>query len=283
MKLTWCTDTHLDFLEGQDGSRAESGFIAPLSQVNCDGFFFTGDVSSAGFLLRHLRILDSRLRRPVYFVLGNHDFWGGDFEGVRRQVRSLCSASKNLVYLTDVGHVSLTPRTALVGHDGWYDALHGDPESSGVMMNDWVKISDFFVVSGIMPGIPPWAARPNLGAVVSLSRKAAFAAAEHIREHAAEAAQDHDVVLVATHVPPFLEAHNPEGKSHSDSAVPWYTSKLMGEAILDVAQAYPDVRFEVFCGHTHGGFDCQVAPNVSCHVGESQYGRPGVAGTLQIP
>lgn len=283
MRLAWCTDVHLDHLDSHpELRRPEKEFVRPLSSEDVDGFLFSGDVTCAGSLPRHLDLLDKVLGRPIHFVLGNHDFWGGDFNGVRGAVSGVAGSSSNLNYLTQLGVVPLTDRTALVGHDGWYDALHGDPEESGVLMNDWLHIGDFSLVSGMVRGRPPWANRVELGAVVAIARKTAWAAAEHVREHATTAAAHHDTVIVLTHVPPWVEAHRHDNKSGGD-AMPWYTSKLMGDAIEAVAAANPRVRFEVFCGHTHGQADVQVAHNVFCHVGGAQYGRPGLAGIVTVP
>lgn len=285
-KFAWCTDIHLDFIDGpNETGRVHEEFARPLSNSGVDGVFLTGDISLANDIVRHLRILDSVVDKPIYFVLGNHDFYGGSFERVRGEVVSLCKDSKNLRYLTNERHVSLTENTAVVGHDGWYDAYWGDVARSNIVMTDWHKIEDY--VNAGSTGLP-WArllplANFSIGNIVSISRKASFEAAEHVREVASAAARDHRIVIVLTHVPPFPQVHRHNGKSGSAAAMPWYTSKLMGDALTDVAAANPQTRFEVFCGHTHGQFDDQIEENLFCHVGGAEYGNPRMIGTIQLP
>ena len=79
------------------------------------------------------------LVKPVYFVLGNHDYYGGSIEGTRTVARGL---SGNLRWLHSAGIVQLNRETALVGHEGWYDAQYGDPMGSRVWMSDFDLIED---------------------------------------------------------------------------------------------------------------------------------------------
>lgn len=281
MNLAWCTDIHLDFLEREGGTeRIVNDFTTPLSGVACDGFVISGDISLANDIVRHLRILDEVVKKPVYFVLGNHDFYGGSFDGVRSRVRVLCSTSNNLRYLTGGGVVSLTPSTAIVGDDGWYDALHGDPFRSQFVMTDWFRVSDYLEAGAV--SMSSHGQRPHLGTVVALSRKFAVASANRVLESARVASQSHSTVLVITHVPPWPKVHMHGGEGGDNGTQPWYTSKLMGDAIEMVAAENPGVKFEVFCGHTHGLCSAPITGNVTCHVGGAKYGDPRVQGVLQI-
>lgn len=278
----WCTDIHLDFIDGPDDcGRVHDLFAYPVSKVDCDGIFVTGDISHSIDLIRHLSILDRVIDKKIYFVLGNHDFYGGDFESVRSQVVDLCKKSKNLTYLSRLENVtSLTEKTAIVGHDGWYDALYGDFQSSSYIMTDWIKIQNFNSVSAVTrssQGI-----EINKSILVDYARYLAFEAAEHIKDKIMKAASIHETVIVLTHVPPFPQLHKPGGKSSSNSALPWYTSKIMGDALLEVTRKNPNTHFEVFCGHTHGQFDAKITDNLTCHVGGSIYGKPDLVGKVIV-
>ena len=46
---------------------------------------------------------------PVYFVLGNHDFYRGSIASTRRVVGFVVSDTPGLVYLSHAGVVELTP------------------------------------------------------------------------------------------------------------------------------------------------------------------------------
>lgn len=281
MKLAWCTDIHLDFIDRPDEvGRVHEEFAEPLSQVDCDGVVISGDLSLAEHVCRHLRILDTVVKKPVYFVLGNHDFYGGSFDVVRSEVRSTCAASTHLRYLTGTEPIVLSPKVALVGDDGWYDARHGNLSAANFVMSDWFRISDYISNGSMEPG--PWGPRPHMGTIVSLSRKFADESADRLRAALRTAAASHETVIVVTHVPPWPKVHRHNGKTGSPATHPWYTSKATGDAIEDIAREFPRVKFEVFCGHTHGKFDARLGPNVVCHVGGSNYGEPSVAGFLQI-
>lgn len=76
MKLAWLTDIHLNFLPD------EEAFCASVAATDADAFVITGDIGEAPNVVMYLNQLDNYLERPIYFVLGNHDFYRGDFATV---------------------------------------------------------------------------------------------------------------------------------------------------------------------------------------------------------
>lgn len=272
MKIAWATDIHLDFLRNEtDDSLVRSAFLEPLSSSGADCVVISGDVSLASMLEDHLKLFDEIVQRPVYFVLGNHDFYGSRFDTVRSKVGLICGASTNLRYLSlQKEALNLTPGLSLVGHDGWYDAYYGSPFTGGLVMSDWIQIQDFSEhVYHSIRGISVDA--PN---IISVAREASFLAAEHVYHLSSKAARKSKNVMIVTHVPPFPEVHSQGGKGSHDAAIPWYTSKLMGDAIARLALENPEVSFTVLCGHSHHKIRVKKGKNVECFVGGSEYGEP---------
>ena len=64
------------------------------SLPHSDAFAITGDIGEAHDVTDHLRAVAEL--GPVYFVLGNHDFYRGTIAGVRADVRELCRNVPNL-------------------------------------------------------------------------------------------------------------------------------------------------------------------------------------------
>jgi hypothetical protein len=75
----------------------------------------------------NLRQIDEIVEKPIYFALGNHEFYHGAIRQIRRMVAGLADESKYLKYLTAMAVVELTPRTAIIGHDGCCDRPAGGP------------------------------------------------------------------------------------------------------------------------------------------------------------
>ncbi len=144
-KYAWATDIHLDHID--DDVRLVD-FAKSLIVTEPSGIFITGDISVAPRLVYHLSVIERVCQRPVFFILGNHDFYGGEIEPIRKSMRDLSNLSQFLRYMPLSPYVALTPGTALVGHDGWYDAMYGDANRSKFFMNDWGAIKDFVQHSG---------------------------------------------------------------------------------------------------------------------------------------
>ncbi len=187
-RLAWITDAHLNFLDGP----GVEAFVSSLAALPVDAFLLGGDVGEAPDVALRLNALDLRLQRPVYFVLGNHDFYRGSIAGVRAKVETLCAACPNLHWLPRDGVVPLTETTCLVGHDGWGDGRYGDYWGLRVVLNDC-----FFI--GELLGLDE---RERLAKLHALGDEAAA----HFRAVLPEALGRFRHVLVLTHVPPFREA-----------------------------------------------------------------------------
>ena len=257
-RLAWCTDIHLNF--AKPDSLAE--FLHRLRAAEPDLVLVGGDIAEATDVVHYLEMLDRHLARPVYFVLGNHDFYFGSIRRVRDEVRALCASRGNLVYLTDAGVIELTERVALVGHDGWADARIGNYERSMIMMNDYKLIQE-------LAGVNKEQRWPLLQALGD-------EAAAVIRQVLPEALERYESVYLLTHVPPLREACWYNGAISNDEWAPHFTCKAVGDAILEVMQDYPQRDLTVLCGHTHSSGEAHPLQNVWIFTGAAVYGFPAI-------
>lgn len=129
MLLRWATDVHLDYIRSEDVDAfalqlyADPGITvdtrAPLGAA-----VITGDISNNLSLQRHLRRLGELSEVPIFFVLGNHDFWDqvagtATIADTRAEVAEVCAEFPNrLFYLPTHGVARLSEKTALIGVDG---------------------------------------------------------------------------------------------------------------------------------------------------------------------
>ncbi len=263
-QLAWITDPHLNFV----GNDAAEAFCAVLAAEPADAFLITGDIGEAPSVAPYLNMLDNHLRRPIYFVLGNHDFYNGSIRAVRAQIAELCSACPALHWLPSAGIVSLTETTCLVGHDGWADGRLGDYYGSTVVLNDWHLIAE-------LAWLNPTARLKWLNALGD-------EAANHLRAVLPDALARFNHVLVATHPPPFREACWYEGRLSNGNWLPHMTCKAVGDVLTAAMTAHPDQRMTVFCGHTHGAGEAQILPNLRVLTGAAIYGKPRLQRVLQV-
>jgi Icc protein len=276
MKLAWATDIHLDCVDNIEHSLSS----LESASRSCDAVILSGDISVGPSIALHLRMLEEALEKPIYFVLGNHDYYFSDIAGTRRRVIDTCNFISYSRYLNSVPYVKLGQKAAIVGSDGWYDGFNGSLEKSSFIMNDWLKIKDFQPAIQQMPG------RTNLDlpTIVKISRSICHASVLHIIKGIKAIADNVDDIVVVTHVPPFVESYRSEKYKDMDpeTVIPWYTSKMMGEMLLIAAKTYPNVQFTVLSGHTHSSFEGRILPNLLAYVGKSQYGTPQIAGYIDI-
>jgi len=263
-RVAWLTDIHLNFLSRP----ALEAFLKRVRDQRLDAVLVTGDIGEAGSVVPHLEAMESRLQVPVYFVLGNHDFYSGSIAGVRLAVEELARRSTNLYWLPLTGSIELAPATGLLGHDGWADARLGDYGSSEVMLNDYLLIREFIGL--------------GKGARRRLMQQLGDEAADYVRRTLPTALDSFRHVVLLTHPPPFREACWHEGRISADDWLPHFGCASVGEVLREIMGARPDRRLTVLCGHTHSPGEAAILPNLTVHTGRGVYGRPEVQRILEV-
>jgi len=276
-RLVFCTDLHLNFVD----EKTIEEFAQNICAKNPDALVITGDIAEGQNIVDYLAFLDLQMhnRCPIFFVLGNHDYYNRSISEVRKKIGGLFTYSEKqkteqqprLGYLSTSGVIPLTEDTALVGHDGWYDGQYANWFTSQVWLNDYHCITE--LSDKVCPVKSLRFAKLN-----ELARESA----NYIKEQATKAFEDFDQVFVATHVPPFRENAVYDGKISDDNWLPHFSSKAMGDALLNLAQNNPDKRLTVLCGHSHGQADVQHLPNLRCLTGKAKYRYPMLNKVFEI-
>ena len=264
MELVWTTDPHLNHVQVQPWNE----WIQAIASHGTQGIVITGDISEGDDVIFQLRRIAEALSTPIYFVLGNHDYYRSSIEATRKAVIHACRDHPLLHYLTDMCGIELEPLTYLVGEDGWGDATEGDYESSPIRLNDFPQIADF-------NGTPSknWKRQlQELGA----------AAAERLSAKLNALPADSKQVLVITHVPPFRDACWYEGKTTDDHWAPFFVCGQVGRVLTEVSRARPHCQFRVLCGHTHHAGIAHMSSNLIIHTGAASYGHPDVEGRVSV-
>jgi hypothetical protein len=182
-------------------------------------------------------------------------------------VKSAVEKAPHLHWLstTNVGR----GKRALVGSEGWYDARYGN-EKSPLQLTDFRSIQDLFE-----------ALDDGHARFLSCIRARADFLAKGLEARILEAlSAEVSAIVVATHIPPFVEACFYEGKTADRTWAPFFTSRATGAVLESVAARHRDIQFTVLCGHTHGQGSYHVTENLSVYSGHAAYGYPTVCGVV---
>ncbi|MCA9124255.1 MAG: metallophosphoesterase [Planctomycetaceae bacterium] len=258
-RVVWLTDLHLNFVESEIRERLLDDVIA----ARPDAVLIGGDIGEAQNVEQYLGRFSARVPCPIYFVLGNHDFYHSSVAAVRDAIGEFCKTCPRLTYLTlESRAIDLTSRVGLIGHDGWADARLGDYLGSDVFLSDYALIEE-------LAGHYHLDRRPTL-------QWLADEAAGKIGDLLPLALVDYEHVVALTHVPPFQEACWYEGRLSDDNWLPHFTCKAMGDVMLDVMARHPTCKLTVLCGHTHGAGIAHPRDNIEVLTGGAVYGAPAI-------
>jgi 3',5'-cyclic-AMP phosphodiesterase len=279
-KLVWLTDCHLDHVAQTMGNRGIIEFIDTVKAQQPDMVVITGDTSTSKLFCEHISAIEAGLRCPIYFIMGNHDYWGGSMDSLRANVKSLTQVAQQLKYMPLVSHIMIGSKTAVVGHDCWYDANVGDPMRSSFIMNDWFQIKEF--QQYVRQTEDTSRVFRDKNSLVLHARKLANEGVNHIAEGIKSASRYANRIFVLSHPVPFNTAHIYNGKQGSNDAAPWYVCKTLGDTLMEAAKAYPNISFVSLSGHTHGEYNGQMLKNLKVHVGGALYNLPRIAGIFDV-
>jgi predicted MPP superfamily phosphohydrolase len=257
LKIHWLSDLHLD-----KATEAQSHKLhGKLEGSDADCVVITGDTSTSNQITNHLRVIsEAASPQPVYFVTGNHDYFGGKISTVDEGLQGLCRQVKNLHYLEGKCIIPLSRTTCLIGHRGWPDARAGYGQRTLLKSPDHRAIRDFHGLTS----------KQALAKMREMGNESASA----IRRILPLALARFQHVIIMTHIPPFHEAVVYAGKPCSPAHLPHYVNHSLGLVIRGIARAYPEKKITVLAGHTHCAKVTKMAHNVSVRVAGARTGRP---------
>jgi predicted phosphohydrolase len=252
-KYVWLSDTHLNmsilpFLKRR--------FINKVNSVESDGLIMTGDISNGMMLESDLKYLATHYDGPIYFVLGNHDYYWRHRESVESDVRRLCRRFPNLLWLSDEDPIQLDHGVSLVGDEGWFDVTAGRPELTKWCIDRLINL-DYLQMA-------------NYGQQAAAWKQRAKESTSRLCRKIRSALEDSDVVYVATHFPPWGAATMSDWKLMEDYWLSYNTNVCLGEE-LESLMKDEQGRIVVLSGHTHMACEVSVSKNITCKVAAASY------------
>lgn len=268
-KLAWLTDIHLNFLKQE----ARKQFYQKVASANADAIIITGDIAEAPSVCELLVEFSSCVNKEFYFVLGNHDYYLGNVTTVRQAIQHLCNQHEKLHWLGKPEIGGFSSKTVLVGHDGWADARYGDFDHSQVTLNDSRYIAELFQAACL-----------GKARLKDEMQKLADIDAAILEKTLYETIEKNNpkTLIIATHVPPFKECCQYQGKQSDENWQPYFSSKATGDVISAAAIKYPMIDFLVLCGHTHTKHAIKPLSNLQVKVGGAEYYQPEIQKIIEI-
>lgn len=269
MKLIWCSDIHLNFLNREGRER----FYQELKDAEGNNILITGDIAECPSIALILANMAEYTGKKIYFVAGNHDYYFGSIKKGRARFKRFDFAH----YLPKSYFVKLDKHTALVGQDGWGDGRNGDFENAqigfgGFNMADWAYIKE--LEEAFLKG-----SDELLVALQMVADKDA----ERVAKSVLRALKDKNVrrVIIASHVPPLAEACLYSGRKSTPTGLCFFSSKIFEMVILPIVEKNPEVDFLWLSGHTHSKVTVNKRPNFTVKVAQSEYYHPQIEGIIE--
>jgi 3',5'-cyclic-AMP phosphodiesterase len=264
-KLAWMTDLHLD---ATHNPLILKSLLADLAELNLDGILIGGDTCNGTKALDYILHFRKTLKKKIYFVLGNHEFYHSSIAHLRHLASLTANHNADVHYLSKEGLFELNSSTVLIGHDGWSDARAGNFIASTVSLHDYHLIEELKDL-------------PKAKLKVKLHRLGSEATL-NLEKKLEAALPRYSNILILTHTPPFQAATIYDKHISDDNWAPHFICKAMGDMLMQKMKEHPEKNLVVLCGHAHSFADINVLPNLRVIVGESILGAPRITGLVHV-
>lgn len=266
-EICWATDIHLDHAHPL---KIES-FFSKINSREAENILISGDISNGKLISSHLELIANELNaKQIYFVLGNHDYYGSSFDKVHDSVRQCVKKYSNLHWLNESGFVKLSDKTALIGNSLWCDWKAGDWRASNVWLADYELIEDLKVYC-----MGAWGPVYYSGELrCKLHQIAADLTGQLKKDLEAAIAAGYKKIIAITHVPPFWKGSFHQGKVQDADWAVHFVCKTAGDMLESVMSKNPDCHLDVWSGHTHGYGEVDILSNLHAVNGAAVYKKP---------
>lgn len=264
-KYLWITDPHFNFSSPEQNKK----FLEHVKGYNPAGIFLTGDISTGRELSSHLKLILGILDCPIYFVLGNHDYYRSSFAHIDYEMSYLSKRHGNLHYLNNEDPISLSEKVAVIGHNGWYDAGWRTPVFPFVFWADWYFIHDFRF-------------HDSNADRMSLMKYKAEVATENLKIKLEKSLKTHHTTYLLTHFPPWPEKIDKWGGLVETFWKPYNSCKVAADMISSVMKKHPDQKLIILAGHTHRQRYENISHNIELRVGAGSHKKSQVQDVIWL-
>jgi len=253
-KYLWFTDTHLNRVN----LIKKMLFIRHILKENPKAVFLTGDISTGMFLYYDLYLLATFVKCPIYFVLGNHDYWNSSIDKTHEKIKELCKKFPHLIWLSQSNAIALNDEAVIIGDEGWFDGWNGNTDYLKLTLDQYL-IEDFRKYKSIDEKLVCWR---------EMATKSSF----NIEHKLCKALDDgYKTIYIVTHFPPWIEATRDRGTVLEQFWLPYNTNVSMGKTIERVMSKYTKSKVIVLCGHIHADTIIHVSSNIECKVNTNKH------------
>lgn len=247
--MLWLTDIHVDFKNKETVDR----FFDSIASEKARGICITGDMADKEQSISFLEELSKKVDFPIYFVLGNHDYYGSSILSFQKKIESFFEGNPSVVYLPSQEEIGVSDTTAIIGIDNWYDLEIGNYFKSEVRLRDFTEIADFMILEK----------HQLYDHFQKGSRNTIF----QVKRKLEKAFENYAHVILLAHVPPFIEACLYKNKPADEEHAPFFIQGLLGSFLLEFMEGYREKSLTVLSGHTHHKAFYQPLPNLVVKVG----------------
>ncbi|WP_133128298.1 metallophosphoesterase family protein [Legionella nagasakiensis] len=247
-RCLWLTDLHVDRLSKQDYQH----LLGRIYNAAADVIWLTGDIGDPPYNWRFLATLLEQIKTSVYFVLGNHDFYGLHIAEARSKAVELMRDYPNAYYLTAMPPL-ISNDVLLAGVDGW-----ANTGRIPLLERTWDGDE-----------IQDWRGNTLASLQAHMNQEAKKDAEQLIIKCQQGINKAIKKIYLLTHVPP--------GQAYweNDSVKSWqakrtvYYSQALAAALDELKACYPDVLFNLFSGHLHRPCNYRIGDQVQGFVADA--------------
>ena len=220
--------------------------------ANADAIWLTGDIGEPPSNYNFLDKLLSIYKKPVLFVLGNHDFYAYKINEMKDLMVKLTNKYPHAVYLSK--HPGIYQGQHLImGMDCW---AHTGSEPLDSMTWDCDAIVDLNASDSVI-------------LQSQLNQLAKLDADRLIHKALRQIDLKTQKVSILTHVPPIDAEHGKFAVKPLQKNRSVFYSEALSQVLHELGLRFSSIPFNVYSGHIHQSLRYQISDNIVGQVGRA--------------
>lgn len=265
--ILWASDTHFNLAKQKNIKK----FIDEVNSNSSDMLLITGDISEAPYLHEHLEMLETNIKMPIYFIIGNHDFYHSSIDKTLFKLSKFVDDHPKLKWLTKEGIVELNEKTCLIGNENWWDGYYG--YNNQTFLQEFVMRHDYKLIEDL---------KVSKKERVKILQRINNICLNQISNKLNEALTKYDKIFLAAHVPPFPENCSFSEIALSDEWLFHTCSYSLGILLMNTMKQYPEKQLIVLSGHVHDQSFFQPLPNLISLTAKASYCKPKINSVIVV-
>lgn len=250
--MLWLTDIHAEI---RDLTKIDA-LVTKIKKNPHPYICISGDIGENKLSYQILNLLSKQTDKIIFFVLGNHDYYGFSISEFQKMTDSIYRSHPKIHYLSALQPIEIKKNIGIIGIDNFYDFTGiEDIDPKSITSKDFFKISDFSDL--------------QFSEIRNFLTCYSSICADFLEKKLNAGFAKFDKLILVCHVPITMKEELLKNEYGNKKWEPILSNPHLGQFLEKYMGQRPDKKLRVLSGHTHHKAHVSLLENLNISVGKA--------------